>query len=152
MFIHNAQALQSVHICALHTKAPNKYIHIPRKSQYPSVFFTHCTYISSDCYKIGNDPGFGRGIAKIIYFSFLTPLNGVPFCLTSIKRPVSALRFTNCCVLGLNVWERERTAPFLWLSPDGGLVAILAPFLCRQHRRAFSTFFFIALIIPKAFI
>lgn len=35
------------------------------------------------------------------YFSLVTPLNGVPSCFTSIKRPVSLSRFTHCSVLGL---------------------------------------------------
>ena len=58
------------------------------------------------------------------YFSFRTPLKGVPSFLTSIKRPVSLSRFTHCFVTGLKVCERAFTAPFLCPSPLGGLVAI----------------------------
>ena len=75
----------------------------------------------------------------------------MPFCLTSIKRPVSALRFTYCCVLGLNVWERERTAPFLWLSPDGGFVAMMASFFLPTTSSGIFNFFLHCLNNTKGF-
>lgn len=58
------------------------------------------------------------------YFSLVTPVKGVPSCLTSIKRPVSLSRFTHCLVLGLKTCERFLTAPLRCRSLDGGFVAI----------------------------
>lgn len=67
------------------------------------------------------------------YFSLRTPLNGVPFSLTSIKRPVALLRFTHCFVTGLSTCERPFTAPFRCPSPLGGLVAMTIHLLSLAH-------------------
>jgi hypothetical protein len=72
-------------------------------------------------------------ICAVAYFSFLTPLNGVPSDFWSMKRPVSVSRLTQRSFCGLKVCDLPHTAPILWPSPVGGFFAIrfhLPSFLC----------------------
>lgn len=63
----------------------------------------------------------GRGF---YFFSLRTPLNGSPSILLFINLPVSASLLTQRPVFRFRTWLRLLTAPFLWPSPLGGLVAL----------------------------